>query len=81
MLIIRDKPLTELLQRRGAVTAIALATGVSRSAVSQWRKVPDRHLATVARITGKSPKDLRPDLFRKAPRVRRIPNPFITPPA
>ena len=46
-----------------AVTEIAEALGVSRAAVSQWRRVPEKHLTTVARMTGISRRVLRPDLY------------------
>ena len=51
-----------------AVTEIAVTLGVSRAAVSQWRRVPERHLTTVARITGISKRVLRPDLYPIRPR-------------
>jgi DNA-binding transcriptional regulator YdaS (Cro superfamily) len=62
--------LEKALQLRMAVTLIARATGISRSAVSQWRRVPERHLAIVARITGISERRLRPDLYRRTARAR-----------
>jgi DNA-binding transcriptional regulator YdaS (Cro superfamily) len=61
----RDPILERAFSTRLAVTQIAEALGISRSAVSQWRRVPERHLAAVARIT-KIPKyQLRPDLCRE----------------
>jgi pyruvate kinase len=59
----RDAALELALSPRLAVTEIAEALGVSRAAVSQWRRVPERHVAIVARITGISKRRLRPDLF------------------
>jgi pyruvate kinase len=59
----RDAALERALRTRMAVTEIAEALGVSRAAVSQWRRVPEKHLAAVARITGISKRQLRPDLF------------------
>jgi pyruvate kinase len=59
----RDPVLHEALQRRGAVTAIAQAAGISTAAVSQWRKVPAWWVLTVAEVTGYSPHELRPDLY------------------
>ena len=69
----RDAPLTEALSRRYAVTAIAAALGISRAAVSQWRRVPGKHVTSVAEITGMPPHVLRPDLCAPpnlAPRTR-----------
>jgi pyruvate kinase len=45
----RDPVLDELLSRRGAVTKIAFACGISTAAVSQWRHVPRGHVETVAK--------------------------------
>jgi pyruvate kinase len=65
----RDAALELALSPRLAVTEIAEALGVSRAAVSQWRRVPERHVAVVARITGISKRRLRPDLFPARPRM------------
>ena len=59
----RDPILELALRRRLAVTEIADAIGISRAAVSQWRRVPERHLAAVAKITRISKRRLRPDLY------------------
>jgi len=58
----RDAPLIEALKPRGAITRIALAAGVTPSAVSQWRRVPAEHVGVVADISGMSASELRPDL-------------------
>ena len=60
----RDEALEELLQRRMMVTTLARALGLTTGAVSQWRRVPERHLAAVARITRVSKRQLRPDLYQ-----------------
>ena len=65
----RDPALELALSPRMAVTEIAEAVGISRAAVSQWRRVPEKHLAVVARITGISRRRLRPDLFPMRQRV------------
>ena len=59
----REPVLGEVLRRRMAVTEIAAATGLSRAAVSQWKRVPERHLAIVAKLTRISKRRLRPDLY------------------
>ena len=64
----RDAALELALSPRMAVTEIAEALGVSRAAVSQWRRVPEKHLAIVARLTGISRRRLRPDLYPIRPR-------------
>jgi len=59
----REPVLAEALSTRMAVTRIAAAVGISRAAVSQWRRVPEKHVAIVARITRISKRRLRPDLY------------------
>jgi pyruvate kinase len=61
----RDAVLAEALSRRLAVTQIADAIGISRAAVSQWQRVPERHLAVVSRLTRISRRRLRPDLYTR----------------
>lgn len=71
----RDPNLEECLMRRGALTRIARALDISPAAVSQWRRVPAKHLAMVALVTGWAPADLRPDLYpqrRKRPAKRSL---------
>jgi len=67
----RDPALVAALSRRLAVKRIAAAAGISSQAVSRWRRVPERWLDVVARVSGVPAHELRPDL-RSAPRVRRI---------
>lgn len=40
----RETLLDEVLSRRGGGKAIAEACGVSQAAVSQWKKVPKKHI-------------------------------------
>jgi Putative antitoxin of bacterial toxin-antitoxin system, YdaS/YdaT/Meiotically up-regulated gene 113 len=49
--------------QRGAQVCIALALGITRSAVSQWETVPAEYVVTIERITGIPRDQLRPDLF------------------
>lgn len=55
--------LEDIFSRRGAVTAIAAKCGLTTAAVSQWRRVPTKHLDAVAAHTGLSTAVLRPDLI------------------
>jgi pyruvate kinase len=68
----RDPGLELALRTRMAVTEIAEALGVSRAAVSQWRRVPEKHVAVVARMTGISRRVLRPDLYPARPKARSL---------
>ena len=58
----RDAPLETLLSRRNAVRDIAAACGVTTAAVSQWRRVPRKHIEAVAQVMDVQPDALRPDL-------------------
>jgi pyruvate kinase len=58
----RDPILDEVFSRRLMVKRIAEATGISTAAVSQWRRVPKRHLAVMSAITGLPAHTFRPDL-------------------
>jgi pyruvate kinase len=59
----RDPVLTQAFERRGAVTRVAKALGISTAAVSTWRKVPKSRVPAVAEVLGVPPHDLRPDLY------------------
>lgn len=59
----RDPILDRAFSQRMAVTRIAERAGISTAAVSQWMRVPRRHVEAVAEVTGISPDKLRPDLF------------------
>lgn len=61
----RDEVLETLLTRRNAVRDIAAACGISTAAVSQWSRVPIRHLGAVADLVGMEQSELRPDLLDK----------------
>ncbi|CAM6348398.1 MULTISPECIES: transcriptional regulator [Enterobacter] len=49
----------------GSASALSSAIGVSKMAVSLWRKngVPAERVLTIFRATGISPHELRPDLY------------------
>lgn len=59
----RDPVLSQAFERRGAVTRVAKALGISTAAVSTWRRVPKARVAAVSDILGVPPQDLRPDLY------------------
>jgi len=56
-----DKGLRLARERKG-VTAIADACGVTTQAVSQWKRIPPRHVKAVSNLTGTPPHLLRPDI-------------------
>ena len=70
----RDPVLDAALQTRNAVKQIAALCGISSAAVSQWQRVPERHVWAVSRVTGIPHAKLRPDLpyYRKPAKRRRV---------
>lgn len=62
----KDAILTEIMMRRGANRAISEACGLSTAAVSQWKRVPKKHLDAVEQVTGVPASELRPDLYRRS---------------
>ncbi len=63
----RDPALEDILARRGAVTRIAGALGISTAAVSQWKRVPADRVEEVSRLFGLPATALRPDLRHPVP--------------
>jgi len=47
----------------GGASRLARQLDISTSAIYQWRRVPKRHAARVAEITGLTLSRIRPDLF------------------
>ena len=57
--------------KRGGLTRLARALGLTRSAVHQWKQVPAHRLVEVERITGIPREALRPDLYTREPEPPR----------
>jgi DNA-binding transcriptional regulator YdaS (Cro superfamily) len=53
----------ELRRKRGALSQLAVALGVTAQAVHLWEVVPIGRVLDVERITGISRRKLRPDYF------------------
>lgn len=53
----------------GGVVRLAEELGLSRGAVSLWKRVPPEHVLDVERLTGVSRHELRPDIFGPVPPV------------
>ncbi len=53
----------EIAEKAGGVVALSLALGLSRAAVSQWKRVPIERVNDVERLTGIPRSELRPDIF------------------
>ncbi len=53
--------------QRGLIALIARELGITGAAVSLWTQVPPERVPDVARITGLSRHQLRPDLWEEPP--------------
>lgn len=62
---IDDRAETAWQGLRGKVnlTKLAAGLGISRAAVTGWDRVPQKRLDEVARLTGLTPQQLRPDVY------------------
>jgi len=52
--------------KRGRGGELAQALNITQGAISQWKQVPAERALDVARFTGLSVHDLRPDVFGPA---------------
>lgn len=59
----RDPHFHEFLMRRGRVNEIAAAAGVTKQAVSQWKRIPEDKAQQIADALSLSLHELRPDLW------------------
>lgn len=59
----RSKILNDVFRACGNASTLAEWLGVSKQAVSNWDKVPLRHLKFISEQTGISRRKLRPDLY------------------
>jgi hypothetical protein len=59
----RNEPLKRCIEAAGSVAELARAAGVTRSAASRWKHVPEQHVDAVSKRTLLSKAYLRPDLF------------------
>lgn len=64
-----DAGLLAAIQKAGTINALAEATNGSQSAVSQWERIPEKWVTTIAKRFRLPRHVLRPDLY-DAPRRR-----------
>ena len=58
-----DEPLQKALKAVGGPSKLADALKIGASAVTQWTRIPPRHLPKVSQLTGIPMECLRPDLW------------------
>jgi DNA-binding transcriptional regulator YdaS (Cro superfamily) len=58
-----ESPKDRAVRAAGGVTRLSEALDVSRSAVSQWRRVPAERVLKVEEITKVPRHELRPDIY------------------
>lgn len=58
-----ESPRDRAVAAAGGPTKLAEGLGVTRSAVSQWQRIPAERVLDVERITGVPRHELRPDLY------------------
>jgi len=63
------KRVREIASKAGGVVALSKALGLSRAAVSQWKRIPIDRVMDVERLTGVSRIELRPDVFGDRPDI------------
>ena len=59
----RDPILNDVFDIFGGQSKVAKYLSVTRQSVTQWEKVPLKHVRAIARYTGLSPAVLRPDIY------------------
>ncbi len=58
----RDEQLARVIRAAGNRNKLGQMLGITGEAISQWSKVPSRHLLRIEQLTGIPAKELRPDL-------------------
>lgn len=53
----------KVLANGGGCVALARSLKISKSAVSQWRRIPVGRVLEIERITGVSRHEMRPDIY------------------
>lgn len=60
---LRDPILFDVFKAFGGAAKLAHQLNVTRQSVSQWNQVPLKHVRMIARMTGLTPAELRPDIY------------------
>lgn len=59
----RDAATRKIFEKPGFAADVARHLGVTHQSVSQWNRVPARHVIEVARMLKMRPEEIRPDVF------------------
>lgn len=59
----RNPILMDIFARVGSATKLAQELGITRQAISFWQQVPLSHVKAVAKITGMTREQIRPDIY------------------
>lgn len=62
MMAVRDAGLTAAIRKAGGLRKLAAALGTKYQSIQAWKRAPQARLMQVARVTGLTPLQLRPDL-------------------
>lgn len=61
-----DAALERVLEEAGGPSKVAQHLGIVASAVTQWTRVPARHVPRLEALTGIPGREIRPDLYPSA---------------
>ena len=53
------------IEKVGGFRAMGRLLGLSHEAPRKWKKIPDKYLLKIEKLTGIDREQLRPDLFRR----------------
>lgn len=62
----RDSALDKAITAAGSLTKLAASLNITKSALSQWRRVPPMRVLQVEAASGVPRHELRPDLYPEA---------------
>ncbi|MBL7237682.1 MAG: helix-turn-helix domain-containing protein [Komagataeibacter hansenii] len=57
----------EIIRLAGGPSKVARASGRHHATVIGWARIPAEHVLTIARMSGISPHEIRPDVFGSDP--------------
>lgn len=59
----RPEPITKAIEKAGSVKALAELVGVTPQGVSQWKRVPQKHVKAIEALTGLPLHVIRKDVY------------------